>query len=583
MRWWLLRFLVCSSLFSCGMRAADKWTELNIGPYYVDTDTDIASARFDLTQLEQVRWVMSGLLEIKDLNTTWPVRVLVTNSSKPSTHFRLHNGFYILVIAPNSRLPLGEVARLFLEAHTPILPADVENGVAELFDTLQANGSRVTWGGTPPHASLAFARLQLFATKFEYSASFHIFMNSLRSGSTLRAAERNAFNKDPEALEQEASARLAANSWQAVSVSGRPLDPRRDFGDHSIEASVARAYAASTLISTDPAAAESILKQCLNEGGATTALALDSLAEVARARGEKPEQFFNDAIQAGSKNAAVYVGAADNLAPDHALPLLKKAELLNPLWSEPIYQEAEATEDLTQREALLKRAIQVNPRATDYWVALARTQMANGHALAAQSSWVRAEDSAPDEAKRKFVQHLHDSLENERLEEASAERKRERDDAVLADQRAQQAEADRIRASEERANKASAAQAGSSSDTDVVDWNSLTKTQKAYGSVVMVDCRGDYTRVAVRDLRGKTRQLLYHDPDNKTFNCENRPKSGRLWSRSDPMLMMFTVPTAILFPSHGVECPAAASKSHRLTRPGRNRGRIVSRSQLDRR
>jgi hypothetical protein len=444
-------------------------------------------------------------------------------------HFALHDGYYLLVVAPNSPLPLGEVVRLFLQANTPRLPDDVETGLAELFDTLKANGSHVAWGGSPSHPDLAFARMQLFAAKFDYGASFHIFLSSLRNGSTLRAAERNAFDKDPDVLEKEVTARLAASAWEPVSVSGRPLDPKSDFGDHTLDATVARIYLASALIPTDPDASEVALKQILNQGGSANALVFESLAEIAHVRQEKPAQDLNDAIQAGSKSAAVYFAAAEDLPPDQALPLLKKAAQLNPLWSEPIFAQAENSDDLAQRETLLKQAIQMNRRSTDYLVALARTQMADGHALEAQSSWARAEDSAPDEAKRQYVQKLHDSLENRRLDDVTAERKREQEEARLADQRAQQAEADRIKAAEDRANKQSAAASGTAaSDTGTVDWDTLTKTQKTYGHVVMVDCKQDYTRVAVRDLRGKTRQLLYRNSEQKTFSCENKPEPRQI-------------------------------------------------------
>jgi hypothetical protein len=120
-------------------------------------------------------------------------------------------------------------------------------------------------------------------------------------------------------------------------------------------------------------------------------------------------------------------------------------------------------------------------------------------------------------------------METARLDGVEADRKREHDEAIQADQRAQQSEADRIHAAEERANKANAA-ASSSSDADIVDFNSLVKTQKSYGTVVMVDCRKDYIRVAVRDLRGKTRQLLYlgEDPDHKVFSCDNKPDKRQI-------------------------------------------------------
>jgi len=521
--------LLCCLVFSTPhVFAASKWTEYNLGPFYVDTDSDPAAARYDLTQLEQTRWVMSGLLEIKELNTTWPVRVLVTRSAKPSVHFTRHDGYYLFVAPPNAPMLLGEVARLFLEANTPRLPAEAEVGIGELFDTLKANGSRVSWGGSPAHPDLAFARMQLFATKFDYSASFHILLSSLRSGSTLHSAERNAFGKEPELLEKEAAARLAANDWQAVSTSGRPLDPKRDFGEHFVEEEVARVYAVSASIEADPDAAEAALKNSLNEGGPVTALAMDSLADVARARKEKPDDFWKDAMQAKSNDAAVYAGAAADMPPDRALPLLKQAQILNPLWAEPVFLQAEDTDDLKQREELLKQGLKMNPRATDYWVLLARTQMADGHAQAAQSSWARAEDSAPDDARRKQVQDMQDSMENARLDQAEADRKREHDDAVLADERAQQAEADRIRAAEEKANKANAS--ASASAGDIVDYGSLIKTEKTSGSVLQVDCGKNFVRVAVRDTRGKTRELLYlgDDPDHKLFSCDSRPEKRQI-------------------------------------------------------
>jgi hypothetical protein len=239
-------------LFACvALFGKDRWTEINIGPFYVDTDGDVGAARDVLTQLEQLRWVLGGLLESKDLQSIWPLRVMLsdlakTNPTTSGTEFVLQNGQYVLLTAPGAHLPLGQVAIILLEANTPRMPADVEYGLQQLFDTLEAHGSRVTWGGKPAHADLNWARIQLFATKFEYGTSFHIFLNALKGGSTLRAAEHNAFAKDATELEQEAAANLAKGDWQAVSVSGRPLDPKHDFGEHSLDAKIADVYVADT-------------------------------------------------------------------------------------------------------------------------------------------------------------------------------------------------------------------------------------------------------------------------------------------------------------------------------------------------
>ncbi|MGH9655379.1 MAG: hypothetical protein ACRD6B_18165, partial [Bryobacteraceae bacterium] len=59
------------------------WRELSIGPFSVDTQGDIGPARHELTQMEQVRWVLGGLLETQDLESTWPIRVVFTNEEVP--------------------------------------------------------------------------------------------------------------------------------------------------------------------------------------------------------------------------------------------------------------------------------------------------------------------------------------------------------------------------------------------------------------------------------------------------------------------------------------------------------------------
>ena len=142
------------------VRAAEHWTELNVGPYFVDSDGDTGAARDALTQLEQLRWVMGGLLESKDLRSVWPIRVIISKAAKANpitsgTEFVFQNGSYQLLTLPGAHLPLGQVASIFLESNTARLPPEVESGVQQLFDTLEAKGSRVTWGANPTHPDLA--------------------------------------------------------------------------------------------------------------------------------------------------------------------------------------------------------------------------------------------------------------------------------------------------------------------------------------------------------------------------------------------------------------------------------------------
>ncbi len=77
------------------------------------------------------------------------------------------------------------------------------------------------------------------------------------------------------------------------------------------------------------------------------------LAEIAARDKEDPRPFLEDAIKAGSKSAPVFVKAADGLPANQALPLLKRAEQLNPLWAEPIFLEAQLTSDLAPTRSSL--------------------------------------------------------------------------------------------------------------------------------------------------------------------------------------------------------------------------------------
>ncbi|HEX4164075.1 MAG TPA: hypothetical protein VHZ55_01255, partial [Bryobacteraceae bacterium] len=153
--------------------------EFNLGPFHILTDSDPVTAQDTLVQLEQLRWILGNLLENQDLPSLWPIRILVEGKrdltrrgfsseilpSSPdrtaSVEFVWQNGQYILLRAADRPVPLAEVAGLLLDANTPRLPSEVESGLRQLFSTLHAHGSHVTWGGQPAHPDLAWARMQL--------------------------------------------------------------------------------------------------------------------------------------------------------------------------------------------------------------------------------------------------------------------------------------------------------------------------------------------------------------------------------------------------------------------------------------
>jgi hypothetical protein len=551
-------------LFPCPSRAArDNWTELNIGPFYVDTQGDAGRARDILTQLEQTRWVLGGLLEQKDLGAAWPFRVVITDAlgkganctfishPAPGTPaaaaykpfgfvsqtdepvFQWENAVvlhsqYILTCPTGAEVPLGQVAGLMLDANTVRLPADVESGLAQLFDTLEANGSRVTWGGTPAHLDLATARMELFATKFDYSASFHIFIAALKGGSSLRSAETNAFGRPTDELEKEAAAIVASGKWPSASVSGRPLSPKRDFGERSVPDLDIQVYLADAKLPADRKAARVAYQAAVDAGGSSAPLGYEGLAQLALLENADPTQYLDAAAQAGSRSAPVYFASAEDLPTERMIALLKKAAELNPRWAEPVFRQAQETEDKAEREALIKRATEINPRETKYWIALAKAQIANGHAAVAQGSWLRAEESAATEKGRDEIHQMRVENEAARLDAAEKARADERNAARRADERAQRSEADRIKAAEAKANAALDTEAGGKLPGEVVPWNQVVPKKEARGQLIRVECVGKHARLRVKDARNREWTLLLRNASESGLTCGDQKPAVRV-------------------------------------------------------
>lgn len=392
------------------------------------------------------------------------------------------------------------------------MPPAVESGLRQLFNTLEAKGSRVTWGGPPQHPDLAWARMQLFATKPEYSGRFHIFLTTVADGSGISIAETNAFGKSADLIEKEASSNLASHNWQAVPVSGRPLDPHRDFGEHSLDAIAAEVYLTGARLPADQKAAEDAAKAAVMAGKETSALGYEALAELAQLQNKDPQPYLQQAIEAGSHSANVYFMESQNVMPVDVLPMLRKAAIFNPRWAEPVLGEAQVAADTRDYEELLKQAVKLEPRSAENWQLLAQAQLVNGQVAQAQGTWLRAENAATSDAERAKIHHRRLDFEAKRLDAAEAERRHERDAAVADDQRARNAEEDRIRQAEEKANAALDAQAGGAEPTNVVPWWNDKSGMTIKGMLTKVDCLSGHDRLWVTGADGKPIPLLLRNP-----------------------------------------------------------------------
>ncbi|HZR78799.1 MAG TPA: hypothetical protein VFA58_06290, partial [Chthoniobacterales bacterium] len=196
-----------------------------------------------------------------------------------------------------------------------------------------------------------------------------------------------------------------------------------------------------------------------------------------------------------------------------------KAAQLNPLWAEPIFQQAQFASDAAGKEALLKKATQLDPRGTEYWMELAQVQTTAGEASAAQGSWLRAEDSAATTAERNRIHQLRLSSEQERLDAADQARRNEREAVHLADEKAADAEAARVSAAEAKANQALDAEAGGAKPENVVPWDQVVPQKKLEGTLTRVDCLGSNARLWVTSKAGKTTELFLKDSSAAGLSC----------------------------------------------------------------
>jgi hypothetical protein len=499
----LLAVCICLS-------AKDRWAELNIGPFMVATDGDSGQAREVLTQIEQMRWMLGGLLDIREISTLWPVRVLITSAAKPTAGVVQARDGYVVVMAPGARPPMAALAKLFLEENTPRLPAEVERGFPKLFSTFEAKGPRITWGAPPAKPDLDWARMQLFATQPDYAGRFHVFMTNVRNGSNLSIAARNAFGKSLADLDREAAELLSTGAAHAVTIGGRPLDPKRDFGEHTLDATVASVYLADAHATDDPQSAKQAYQAAIKNGAATAALGQEGLALLNRLEQKDDHSLLEDAITAGSKSAPVYMMAAEEQSTEVGVGLLKKAQIFNPRWGEPVFREAELMKSNQERERLYQQAAKLNQRSAEYWQALAEVQVASQHLVAAQGSWLRAEAACDTDAQREKIKERRLTLEDVRLDAAERER-RLKQAAVEADlARVQNDQLQRIHEAEKKANADLEKSSGAPAANPVPWWDD--PAQRALkGDLVRVDCVGSQTKFRVRTADGSAKILLIRD------------------------------------------------------------------------
>ncbi len=493
--------VILLALFSASLPAAD-WVYFRAGPIEVWTNGDDDPARRVLAHFDQARWLLAKTLGRPEIAPLWPVRIMVAKPDKTSARYRTANlrlSRDAYTAGLNSKDPIpaqwtADFLRVLIRDDVKPLPAPYENGLIAAMSTMHVDMSRITAGEPPPVAQRDkdWARMHLLALDPVYAGRVRVYFAVLQQGAPPDSASRNAFDKSEADLDKLVDDHLAAGRFESFPISGKALNPERDY----------RSYPAH------PARAELLLADLL--GGADAQAAYRALLNTRpTAEAFEGAGMLAEAVAKDSESARLwYRYALEEKDPDKSRAALRKAMELNPRWAEPHARWAAGETDAVRRAIVYKKAAELDPRATPYWIALAEAQQEAKDFTAANQSWRMAERSASDPGERAAIERRRLEYEQRKLDLEAAERRRAEEEKRRELEDLKRKALAEIRAAEARAN------AGGKVDPNqkVVDWWDGPAGVPATGKLERVDCLNGPARLVLRDAKGRLTQYKVSDP-----------------------------------------------------------------------
>ena len=482
----MFRWIVTTALLAAPSFGAD-WIEYRSGPFHVFSDAGDRRAREALTELEQLRYVLGGLigkegLGKSDLTTIWPVDlVLFANQREYGPHVLpkplVEGGSATLAAwTGDTALPrdlLRAVTSLLIQDTGSRMPEDLETALCDLLSTIQVNATHVSVGAPLPAGELSgerlrlWAKLQMLETLPEYSGKLRIYLNNLLQAGEEDAAVRNAFDTTPAKLDAQADAYLRAGKFEAAPVIGRALNPNRDFIEKNLERAAVDAL----------------------------------LAELAAGGKSFPPDSPRGLLAKNTRSS---------------LELAIKA---NPRWAEPHFKLAALETDPGAKIGRLKMAASLDPRNSGYWQTLALAQTDAKLYADAEKSWTAAERAAANPAERARIHQAKLDLEDQRAAFEIAERKRALEEEAHELERIKNASAAEVHAAEQAANQRLGANA--SNTANPIPWFGDGAGEKLSGTMTRVDCLNGLLRLTIQPETGAAVRLLIRNPKELTVAADS--------------------------------------------------------------
>jgi len=213
-----------------------------MGPFRVISNAGDRAARERLTEMEQTRHVLAGMLGKTELQAVWPmVLVLFPNQREYGPHavaqpFVPGGSSDLSAWAGDTPQPQDwrrEIVRRLIADNAGPLPAATVTALCDLFSTIEVNATRVKLGARPSSLPAdrerAWAKIQLLATNPEYAGRFRIYVANLQQNTDESVAAHNGFDLTLEELNKRVDAYYRAGVFEASPMSGEALNPNRDF------------------------------------------------------------------------------------------------------------------------------------------------------------------------------------------------------------------------------------------------------------------------------------------------------------------------------------------------------------------
>lgn len=502
-------------LLSASLVAEDHWLIVKSGPFEVYSAAGDKAARERLNDLEQFREGLANTIGRKDLKLIWPLHLLIykKQASLPVGQIAMGRDAYLVAVTENSGLTPAidkQLAQMLLDQNTNRLPESIERGLTELFSTIEIAGTRITLGTPPPpnERTRDWARMHMLTVDPAYSGRTRVMISNLEQSADLDAADHNAFEKTPAQIEKQLDDYFKAAQYGTTSVSGRALNPARDFHPQQLESDASRLAHADLLLASNQLAQARTEYTALHGPEAAEGLGL-----IALKNGNKDEarRLFASAAQSGSKSARLWLNLA-LLETDGAQSRtdLHKAADLNTDWAEPWRQLANYDSNPAQKIADLKQATKLDRRNIEYWQELARVATAANQFADAAKAWSGAERAAANEKEREQIRAARLKIEGERADFEEAQRRRAAEEQAREIERVKQQNLAEIHAAEAAARKQLNPD-GTPIPKATVWMDELNGSGKLSGMLQRYDCSGRVNRLVIQTDDGKTAQVAVRD------------------------------------------------------------------------